>query len=86
MSAPMTSIVSVKDVWAIESARISSSVRTFASGRLGFTDQTACSSSCRKPGEWIRSDRTAYDIVRETNGPSTSRFVAIGQYAIAGAG
>src|SRR5919112_4859113 len=82
--AAMPSIVSANDVWAIDFALMAASVRTFASGRLGFTAHTACSSSRRNPGDWIRSDRTAYDIVRDTYGMSMSRFVAIGQYTIAG--
>ena len=58
-AAAMASMTMANEVWAIESAWISSRVRTLASGRFGLTDQTASSSSRWKPGAPTRVERTA---------------------------
>ena len=40
--AAIASMTSMNEVWAIDSDAAASSVRTLATGRLAFTDQTAC--------------------------------------------
>ena len=55
----MASMTSVNEVRASDWLYISCMVRTDASGRLGFTDQTACWISLRKASVPARSLRTA---------------------------
>ena len=56
--AAIASMTIANDVWAIDAAWISASVRTWASGTLWFTDHTACFSSLRKSALPARDDRT----------------------------
>jgi hypothetical protein len=58
-TAAMLSITSANDVCAIESDRISSSVRTLATGRFGLTDQTAACTSLSSAGDPTRGVRMA---------------------------
>src|SRR5690348_18505018 len=88
IDAAMANMTSVKDVRAIDSPTISCMVLTEASGRLGFTDQTAWRIALRKLSVPARSLRIANVTPRQTSslpGPYMS-FIIDGQYTMAGAG
>src|ERR1700676_627301 len=76
------SITSVKEVRATDLSYTSSIVRTDASGKFEFTDQTACLTSLRKPSVPARSLRITNVTVRTTG---TKGFrTSGGQYTISG--
>src|SRR5262245_13194149 len=80
------SITRVNDVRAIDLLTIASSVRTPASGRLGFTDHTARPTSLVNALDPARELRITYDIVRRTDGLSPSNpVISIGNTATVGA-
>ena len=83
----IASITSVNDVRAIDALTTSSSVRTLASGRFGFTDQTARLTSLANAVEPARGLRITYDIVRphrDRRRPRSASII-IGQKTIVGA-
>src|ERR1700691_83304 len=83
----IASITNVNEVLATDLSYTVCIVRTFASGRLAFTDHTACRTSLRNPCVPARSLLITNVTVRvgpTIPGPNRS-LVIVGQYTISGA-